>query len=81
MKTAEEYGLVVGRDISITGFDDILLSEYAHPPLTTINQPAHQIGTRMCRMLIKSINHEPLAERQIILQPELVVRQSTGPAP
>lgn len=78
MKTAQEQGLVVGRDISITGFDDILLSEYAHPPLTTVHQPAHQIGTSLCRMLIKSIKHEPLTERQIILQPELIVRQSTG---
>lgn len=79
MKTAQEHGLVVGRDISITGFDDILLSEYAHPPLTTIHQPAHQIGTRLCHMLIKSINQEPLAKPQVILQPDLIIRQSTGP--
>jgi len=76
---AQERGLVVGRDISITGFDDILLAEYAHPPLTTVHQPAHQIGTLLCQMLVKIINRQALKPEQIILQPELVVRQSSGP--
>jgi LacI family transcriptional regulator len=75
----QERGLVVGQDVSITGFDDIVLAEYANPPLTTIHQPAHQIGSMLCQMLVKIIRQQPLAEKQIILQPELVVRQSSGP--
>ncbi len=75
----QERGLTVGRDISVTGFDDIALAEYTHPPLTTIHLPAHDIGTQICKTLFKVINREPLAEPQVILQPELVVRQSSGP--
>jgi LacI family transcriptional regulator len=81
MSAAQERGLVVGRDVSITGFDDIALAEYAHPPLTTVHQPAHELGTMIAQMLMNIINRKPIAEKQIIVQPALVVRQSSGPAP
>ncbi|MBN1218684.1 MAG: LacI family DNA-binding transcriptional regulator [Anaerolineae bacterium] len=79
--TAQELGLVVGQDISITGFDDIPLAEHAHPPLTTINQPIYDIGTIVCQMLTKVIRGEALPTPQIILQPSLVVRRSSGHKP
>lgn len=79
ISAAQERGLAVGRDVSITGFDDIVLAEYANPPLTTIHQPAHRIGSMICQMLVKIVNRQPLAEQQIILQPELIIRQSSGP--
>lgn len=79
MRAAQERGLIVGKDVSITGFDDILLAEYAHPPLTTLHQPARQIGRMLCQTLIKVIRQEALDENQVILKPELIVRQSTGP--
>lgn len=79
MSAAQARGLVVGRDVSITGFDDVPLAEHAHPPLTTLNQPIYRIGTLVCRMLIKLIQGETLSKRQMILQPSLIVRQSTGP--
>lgn len=78
MGAAQERGLVVGRDIAITGFDDTPWAEHAHPPLTTIHQPIYQIGTMVCEMLVKVIREEVLVERQIILQPSLVIRQSSG---
>lgn len=79
MRAAQERGLVVGKDISITGFDDILLSEYVHPPLTTVHQPAYEIGVMLCQLLVKVIRQETLEENQIILEPKLIIRQSTGP--
>lgn len=79
MSVVQERGYLVGQDISITGFDDIVLAEYAHPPLTTIHQPAYEIGRLICQMLVKIINHQHLDETQIILKPDLIVRQSTGP--
>ena len=78
MAAAQARGLVVGQEVSITGFDDIPLAEHAHPSLTTVRQPIYDIGTKVCRMLIKVIRGEALAERQIILQPSLVVRHSSG---
>ncbi|RME63587.1 MAG: LacI family transcriptional regulator, partial [Caldilineae bacterium] len=76
---AQARGLVVGRDVSITGFDDIPLAEYTHPPLTTVHQPAHQLGSQLAHMLIRIINNEPVEPKQVIVQPPLVVRASTGP--
>jgi LacI family transcriptional regulator len=79
MSAAQKRGFIVGQDVSIAGFDDIPPAEHAHPSLTTVHQPIYRIGAMVCRMLIKIINGESLAERQTILEPSLVVRQSTGP--
>lgn len=78
MSAAQERGLVVGKDISITGFDDIPMSAYSHPALTTINQPVYQIGGMVCEMLIQFIRNEIRELQQVLLKPELVIRQSTG---
>ena len=77
ISAAQQLGLVVGEDIAITGFDNIPLAEHCHPPLTTVHQPIYQIGEMVCEMLIKQIRAEPLEQKQIILQPTLIVRQST----
>lgn len=79
ISAAQERGLVVGRDVSVTGFDDIMVAEYANPPLTTVHKPAQKLGVTVAEMLLKVIAGEPVAERQIILKPFLVVRQSSGP--
>ena len=81
MSEAQARGLVVGRDISITGFDDIMLAEYAHPALTTVHQPAHAIGEQVVDLLVKVIEKQPVEQKQQIRLPELVVRASSGPAP
>jgi LacI family transcriptional regulator len=78
MSAAQDRGLEVGKDIAITGFDDIPMAEYSHPPLTTLHQPIYQIGEKVCEMLILLILGERLEEEQIILQPRLIVRQSSG---
>jgi len=78
MSAAQERGLEVGRDIAITGFDDIPMAEYSHPPLTTLHQPVYQIGEKVCLMLIQRLAGETLEEEHIILRPRLVLRQSSG---
>jgi LacI family transcriptional regulator len=78
MSAAYKSGFIVGQDISITGFDDIPMSEHSHPPLTTVNQPIYEIGEMVCEMLIRLILGQELEHSQIILKPKLVVRQSTG---
>jgi LacI family transcriptional regulator len=78
ISAAQKRGLVVGRDIAITGFDDIPLAENAHPPLTTVRQPIYDIGRQTCNMLIRLIQEEELTERHVLLQPELVIRESSG---
>jgi LacI family transcriptional regulator len=79
ISAAQSRGLVVGHDVAVTGFDDIPLSEHSHPPLTTVRQPIYAIGRQICQMLIQLIQGKPLDERHVILQPELIVRESSEP--
>ncbi len=81
MRAAQQRGLIVGRDISITGFDDIPLAENAHPPLTTLEQPVYDIGKRLCAMLVRLIRGESLDDAHVLLAPNLIIRESTGPVP
>jgi LacI family transcriptional regulator len=78
MRAAHERGLVVGRDIAIAGYDGTDDSEHTQPPLTTLKQPVYDIARRLVKMLIASIEGKELIESQIILRPELIVRESTG---
>ncbi|MCB8889343.1 LacI family DNA-binding transcriptional regulator [Vreelandella malpeensis] len=77
IKAARQLGLEVPRDVSIIGFDNIRLSEYCDPELTTISQPRAQIGQAAMRLLLGLIHDEPV-ERQQVLETRLIVRQSTG---
>jgi LacI family transcriptional regulator len=67
--------------LSVVGFDDIPLAVHWQPPLTTVHQPTRRIGAQVCRMLLALLAGQALTEPQIVLRPELRVRQSTGPAP
>lgn len=78
MSAAQDRNLVVGRDVSVTGFDDIPMSEYSHPPLTTINQPVYKIGGMVCELLIRIIKKKVTEHEQVLLKPSLVIRQSSG---
>jgi LacI family transcriptional regulator len=81
MHEAQSRGLEVGRDVSITGFDDIQLAEFAHPPLTTIHLSAQTLARTATEMLLRLINKEAIEQRQVIFPAQLVVRASSGPAP
>jgi LacI family transcriptional regulator len=78
ISAAQGLGLAVGRDVAVAGFDDVPLAEHAHPPLTTVRQPIYEIGQRICQMLIYLLLEGSLEERHVILQPQLVVRESCG---
>jgi DNA-binding LacI/PurR family transcriptional regulator len=77
MRAVQERGLDVGRNFGIVSFDDIPMAAQVRPPLTSIRQPMYEVGTRLCHMLIKLIRGEHLAERHVILEPTLVVRESS----
>lgn len=78
MKAAYAQGISIGRQIAITGFDDLALAEHANPPLTTVSQPIYEIGMLVCAMLIKILKQETIPEPQRILKPHLVIRESCG---
>jgi DNA-binding LacI/PurR family transcriptional regulator len=75
---AERRGHVIGKTLSVVGFDDEPLSRYLHPPLTTIRQPIQKISHALIEML-EGILINPAAEpRHLLMPPELIVRESTG---
>jgi len=78
MSAIQDSGLTVGKDISVTGFDNIPSAAYTHPPLTTVSQPIFQIGGMVSEMLIQIVKQVPLEKKQILLNPSLIERQSTG---
>ncbi len=75
---AAAHGLRLPQGLSVIGFDDIALAAYSNPPLTTIVQPKHQTGALAARLLLQRIAEPGRALQREILQPTLVVRQSTG---
>jgi len=75
---AAQGGLVIPRDLSVVGFDDIALAAYSNPPLTTVVQPKHQTGELAARLLLERIAEPGRALQREILQPKLCVRQSSG---
>ncbi|MEQ2129025.1 LacI family DNA-binding transcriptional regulator [Caldanaerobacter subterraneus KAk] len=77
-KTIRSYGYKIPDDISVVGFDDILLSQIMEPQLTTIRQPAYDMGLTAARMLIKLIEGKKVSKKIIIFKPQLVIRQSTA---
>nr|WP_315203532.1 substrate-binding domain-containing protein [uncultured Albidiferax sp.] len=77
LSAAHEAGLRVPQDLSVIGFDDIELARFTSPPLTTIVQPKQRIGQLAVDMLLERIQGGRLDAKQILLQPELVVRAST----
>lgn len=72
-------GLRVPEDVSVIGFDDILMSRYINPPLTTVRQSAQEIGERAMHMLLDKIEGKPLLREHITVEHELIVRGSTAP--
>ena len=80
MHAAQNRGELPGRQFSVVGFDDSPMAEYLWPPLTSISQPIRLAGRKCVEMLVSLLTGQAMAERRVLLQPELVVRQSSGAA-
>ncbi len=80
MRTFRDAGLDVPTDVSVVGIDDILLSSFVNPALTTVAQPKHEAGRQAVSLLIERMEgrHEK-GPRVVTLETELVVRSSSGP--
>ena len=78
---AHERGLRLPEALSMVGFDDIELTAFTSPPLTTVAQPKQRIGALAVDMLLERIDGKRQDARKVMLQPELRVRASTAPRP
>ena len=81
LRELRERGVRVPQDISVTGFDNVKLSEFCYPALTTVHIPRDRIGHIIFdRLAPKPDKPETPAEHEIVIDPEFVLRDSTGPA-
>src|SRR6266436_6192275 len=78
IRAFEEAGLQVPRDISVVGFDDIPGAAFHHPSLTTVRQPLRLMGEIAVETLVARIEGDSEWRREIAVQPEIVVRESTA---
>ncbi|MBE3590595.1 MAG: LacI family DNA-binding transcriptional regulator [Firmicutes bacterium] len=80
LQAAFEAGRAVPGDVSVTGFDDVLVARLANPPLTTVRQPTYRAGQLAVERLAARLDRPGEPVRVDVLKPELVVRSSSGPA-
>lgn len=77
LKNMESKGIRVPEDLSLVGYDDVFFSQIVNPPLTTIHQPAYEIGMQSAKVLL-DINAGTVAPPYLkIYKPQLIVRGST----
>jgi len=74
-----EAGLRVPQDVSVVGFDDIPGAAFANPGLTTVRQPLLRMGQIAAQTLIDRIEERGTYTPEIAIEPEFVVRESSGP--
>ena len=84
MGAIAEAGLRVPEDISVVGYDDIQLSAFTMPPLTTVSLPRAEIANAAFHALLNAMQSgepKPVAGEEHTVLPTLVIRKSTGPTP
>jgi DNA-binding LacI/PurR family transcriptional regulator len=77
IQAIKQAGLRIPEDIAVVGFDDVPLSEYYDPPLTTLRLPAFGLGWASGERLVRIIQGEELSQPGLVLDSELVVRASS----
>jgi LacI family transcriptional regulator len=81
---AAEAKMRIPEDISVIGFDDIQLSAFTQPPLTTVSLPRGEIAKAAFHALLHARekgSNKPLMGKKYVVQPSMVLRSSTAPAP
>jgi len=80
MAALQAAGRSVPHDVSVVGFDDIALSRFAMPPLTTVRQDFHRMGSELVRLVLEQVRGVQGEETPHIIVPmDLIVRDSTAP--
>ncbi len=82
LRALSQASIRIPEDMSVVGFDDSEWAEFFTPPLTVVRQPTYTMGTLACEILFQRIegSGSSTERRDIILKPELIVRESCGTA-
>ena len=81
MRAVRELGMSIPEDVSVVGYDDIPLAQWLGPSLTTVRQPLREMAGTATEMVLSIASGERPSNLRIDLATELVVRESTAPAP
>ena len=81
LKALNENNIRVPEDVALMGYDNIYFSQYCNPPLTTVEQPKYKMGVQAVKMLIDIINKKSISNKNVIIDPQLVVRGSVVKEP
>ncbi|MCE0535160.1 LacI family DNA-binding transcriptional regulator [Kineosporia rhizophila] len=79
LRALRENGRDLPGDISVVGFDDIPEAGYFSPPLTTVRQPFEEVGRRSLKALLAQIETGESVPERLVIEPELVIRESSAP--
>jgi LacI family transcriptional regulator len=77
LRAAAEAGCSVPQDVAVVGYDDLEISRFTNPPLTTIAQPKKEVGKRAVNLLVERMSKKNQPPIRLVLPPELIVRRST----
>lgn len=75
---AKQLGLRIPQDVSLVGFDDLKLSQFCDPPLTTVAQPRYQIDQQAMLLLLEQLQGHSVQSGSRLLDTELIIRESTA---
>lgn len=78
MEALREVDVRVPEDIALVGYDETVWAKHMNPPLTTVSQPARDMGKIAVETLIETIKSKRVYPRTIVLPPELIIRRSSG---
>ena len=77
LKAASDFGLNIPKQVAVVGYNDIEMAPYFFPPLTTVRQKISDIGVKAADLLINRLKGEAGEKDHILIQPELIVRNTT----
>ena len=81
LRAASDLGLHVPTDLSLVGYDDILLTSYLTPRLTTSSKDMAKVGQRAVQLLLARIQDPDQPHQRVDIEAQFIIRESTGPAP
>jgi len=79
MNAAREMGIRVPEDVSVMGYDDLAMSEFANPALSTVNQNTRKLGERAAEILLFELKEGEDGQIREEIVPTVIVRDSTAP--
>ncbi len=77
LRAASEAGYFIPKDLAVVGYDDLELSRFTSPPLTTISQPKKEISAQAVSLLVQRLSGKSESPSRVVLPPQLIVRRST----